>query len=639
MSTVIPSAAPTTSPPFALPRGDVELVELGGLWVPRSLPALFQRRVAEGPHEMCEFSRREGRWVGTSAAQAAQRVERLARGLLALGVQRGDRVAIVADTCAEWVRADLAILHTGAVTVGVYPSLTGPEVAWQLAHAGVEVALLHDRAQLAKLLPERANLPALRHLVVFEGVADDPGQGLLSLATLEERGAALPDGRARFEAAWRAVGPDDLATIIYTSGTTGEPKGAELTHGNLLFTAEAALHTLPRVEGEVSVVFLPQAHALQRWATYLGIRARSVPYYTRSHKTLMEDIREVEPNVQVSVPRIWEKAHTTILEKVGQAPPHRQRLFQWALAVGKETIPYRREERPLPLGLRLRYGLARRVVLDRIKERMFGRRIRWLTSGGAPISKDLLEFFYALGLLILEGWGLTETSAPAAVNLPEAFKFGTVGRALIGTEVRRDEDGELLVRGPGVFRGYWRDPQATAEAFTREGFFRTGDVGEIDAEGYVRITDRKKNLIVMANGKKVAPAHLEGLIKADPLLADCLVVGEGRGYLTGLLVLEPVEALAWARQRGLLPGAPGEPSPEEAHSFLPRLVSLPEVRAHVDAHLQRVNAGLASFEQLKKWELLPEAWTQEGGALTPTLKTKRKALLARHEEAIARLYA
>ena len=635
MTTATASRAPASRGPSN--RADSELVELGGLWVPRSIPALFQRRVAEAPHELCEFRRVEGSWQGVSLAQAAQRVERVALGLIDLGVRPGDRVGLLSDTRPEWSRVDQGILHAGGVTVGIYPSLTGPEVAWQLHHSGCEVLVVADRAQLEKVDAVRHEVPALRWIVVMEGVDDDPARALLSLAALEARG--ITGDRARLEAAWRALGPGDLATIIYTSGTTGEPKGAELTHGNLMFTAEAAAQTVPHSAGDAAVIFLPQAHALQRWAGYLGLRVGGVGYFARSHHTLMEDIREVEPMVQVSVPRIWEKAHARILERVGQAPAHRQRLFHWALGVGLESNSYRMAGRPLPLGLRLRYGVARRAVLDRVKRAMFGRRIKWLTSGGAPISRALLEFFYAFDLLILEGWGLTETSAPATINTPDAFRFGTVGRALAGTEVRLDDaDGELLVRGPGVFRGYWRNPQATAEAFTPDGFFRTGDVGEIDPDGWVRITDRKKNLIVMQNGKKVAPAHLEGLLKADPLVADCLVAGDGRSYLVGLIVLDPEESLAWARARGLLP--PGAaPAHEDAVDFLPRLAALPELRAQVDEHVRRVNAGLASFEQLKRWEVLDEAWTQEGGALTPTLKTKRKAILARHELTLARLYA
>ena len=630
---------PTPSP-TGRASGDAESVEVAGLWVPRSIPALFQRRVDESPWVVSEYSRGPDGWRGASAAQTALRVERVALGLLGLGVRHGDRVGILAGTRAEWVRADLAILHTGGVTVGIYPSLTGFEVAWQLQHAGVEVLFVEDRAQLEKVQAVRSDAPGLRWIVVFEGVESAPERGLLSLADLEARGAAEERGPERFAAAWRAVGPDDLATIIYTSGTTGEPKGAELTHGNLCFTVEAAAATVTHEAGEVAVVFLPLAHALQRWATYLGIRGGAIAYYARSARAneLMADIREVEPMVQVSVPRIWEKAHARIMETVAAAPPHRQRLFHWALEVGKATAPYRKEGRPLPLGLRLRYALARRVVLDRVRTRIFGRRIRWLTSGGAPIAKELLEFFYAFDLLVLEGWGLTETSAPATVNKQDGFKFGTVGRPLLGTEVVVAEDGELLVRGPGVFRGYWRNPAATAEAFTEERFFRTGDVGEIDPDGFVRITDRKKNLIVMANGKKVAPAHLEGLFKSDPLVADCLVIGDGRPYLVALFVLDPEEALAWARKHGHLPPG-GEGGPADAVDFLPRLAGLPALREHLEAHVAAVNANLASFEQLKRFALLPDAWTQESGALTPTMKTKRKALIERYAGEIERLYA
>ncbi len=625
-----------------LRRADhVELVELGGLWVHRSVPAMFQQRAAEWGHEVCEYHKEGGVWRGTTMAQAAARVRRLGLGLLELGVAKGERVGLVSATRPEWGRVDQAILHAGAVTVGVYPTLPAAEVAWQLHHAEARVVVVEDLEQLEKVRAQRAELPALQHVFVIEPGDAALGEGERTLADLEALGAralvgglvGAVDGEARFAAAWRAVGPDDLATIIYTSGTTGAPKGAMLTHGNLTFTAHAAASIMPHGPDDTSVVFLPQAHALQRVAGYAGLLTRATAYFARSLDTLMDDIREVEPTVQVSVPRIWEKLHARLLDMVATAPAHRRRLFEWGLEVGRRAAPYRKAGQRLPVGLAVQHALARRVVHDRLKERVFGRNIRYLTSGAAPISVELLEFFYALGILILEGWGLTETAAPATLNTPTAFKFGTVGRALPGTRVTVAPDGELLVRGPGVFRGYFKDPEASTEAFTEDFAFKTGDIGEIDAQGFVRITDRKKNLIVLASGKKVAPQKLEGCFKHVALVGNALIVGDRRPYLVGLFVLDPDEVGRWARAEGL----PGAPAGKAGRDDLARLLEGP-LAAHLDRALDDENRKLARFEQLKAWRVLPDVWSVEDGALTPTLKARRQVLEGRYADVIEELY-
>ncbi|MCA8925216.1 MAG: long-chain fatty acid--CoA ligase [Planctomycetes bacterium] len=610
----------------ALKTQDSELVELGGVWVARSVPGLYQRWVAANAYERACYRRVGGEWQGVTALEQAQAVERQARGLVALGIEPGDRVGILAETSPEWLVADQAILHAGAVTVGVYPTLLGPQVAYQLDHARVRVLFVSDPAQLTKVRAIRSEVPSLLKIVIFDpGLAGELVDAI-PVGELEALGEDVEP--AEVERRWRALGPDDLATLIYTSGTTGQPKGAELTHGNLTFTAEAASAAYPPGTDERTVVFLPLAHALQRWLCYAGLTRSGALYFSQSHHTIMDDIRSVEPSLQVSVPRIWEKVHARILERVASAPIHRQRLFHWALGVGKRTLPYRARQRPLPLRLRVPAAVARRVVWQPLRTRLFGSRLSCLSSGGAPIALALLEFFLALDILILEGWGLTETAAPATINRPGAFRLGSVGQPLQGVEVRVAEDGELLVRGPGVFRGYHLDPAATAEAFDAEGFFRTGDIGTIDADGFVRITDRKKNLLVLANGKNLAPQPLENHFKQIPLVADCVVVGDNRPYLTALFVVDLEEAAAWARARGtVLPGDLGE------------VVELSALRASLDEAVAERNRGLPRFEQLKRWTLLAEPWTVENGSLTPTLKTKRRVILARNRAAVEAMYA
>jgi long-chain acyl-CoA synthetase len=600
---------------------DVDLICVEGLWVHRSIPAMYQQLVAEWPHQVNVLRRVAGEWVGTTVAGGSQHVRDLALGLRDLGVGPGDRVGIVANTRPEWGQIDQSILHLGAVTVGIYPTLLADEVAYLLEHAGIEVLFVEDADQLAKVEGIRAQVPALRELVLLDG----DGDGARRLEDVEALSKGVAGGDELFEAAWRALGPDDLATIIYTSGTTGQPKGAMLTHGNLTYTVHAAVSVLPYENGDTSVAFLPMAHALQRIASYGGMLTRARGYFTESPLTLMDDIREVEPTVQVSVPRIWEKLHARLCEVLAAAPPHRKRIFDWGLAVGREAAPYRKAGTPMPTGLRLRYALAKRLVHDRLKARVFGRNIRFLTSGGAPIDTEILEFFNALGLLILEGWGLTETAAPATLNLPDAYSFGTVGKPIAGTEVVVAGDGELLVRGPGVFKGYYRDEQATADAFTESGFFKTGDIGEIDAEGFVRITDRKKNLIVLSNGKNIAPQKLENRFQTIPLIGATLVHGDRRNYLVALFTLDPDVARSWAKA-------------ESVDGDLAAIAEDPRLVGRLDQLIGEKNAELPRFEQLKRWKILPDEWTTEDGSLTPTLKLKRRVLEARHKELLDSLY-
>jgi long-chain acyl-CoA synthetase len=570
----------------------VDRLLVGGLWVHQSIPAVYQQAARERPHTVQCYRRVRGGWEGTSNARAAQHVQHIAQGLLDLGVARGDRVAILAATRPEWGLADMASLHLGAVTVGVYPTLPPEEVAYILEHSGASVLFLERREQLEALDAVRGGLPELKHVVLFEGSA----AGAISLEALEARGRVVEGGPARFEAAWRRLGPDDLATIIYTSGTTGEPKGALLTHGNLTYVIEAGAQVLPHQPGDEGVVFLPMAHALMRVASYGGLLTGAAGYYNLDHARLMDDIREVAPTVQVSVPRIWEKLYARLQEAVAGLPPRRRRVFAWGLAVGREASALERRGEPLPLALRAQLALARRLVHDRLKGRVFGARIRFLTSGGAPIDVEVLEYFHALGLLILEGWGLTETAAPATLNRPGAFKFGTVGQPISGTEVRVAPDGELLVRGPGVFRGYYRNEEATAAAFTDDGYFRTGDIGEVDADGFVRITDRKKNIIVLSGGKNVAPQKLENHFQTIPLLAGALVHGDRRNYLTALFTLDPEEAVRWAVGRSLLgqEALAAAADPRAAAAHLPALLADPTLREHLEREVSRSGTATSS---------------------------------------------
>jgi long-chain acyl-CoA synthetase len=572
----------------------------------RTLPRLLLDRLAVDAQRDLVYHKEGDRWTAVTGAQALERVRGLALGLHDLGVRRGDRVAILGETRPEWMLADLAILAIGAVTVGIYTTSPPPQVAHVLSNSGARAVFYDREEQRAKLAAVRADCPALEHILAF---AD--------MEALARRGeAALARDAQAFERLVAAVEPSDLATIIYTSGTTGPPKGAMLTHANLVSVIEAARDVLPLGPDDIGVAFLPLAHSLQRVASYGGLALGVRGAFAESIEKLPENWREIRPTVQASVPRIWEKAYARAQAAVEGGTAVRKALFRWAHGVGREMAEFRRRgaERFAPAGLKLRHALAERLVFRRVQA-VFGGRVRFLTSGGAPISLEILEFFYAMGVLILEGWGLTETAAPATLNTPDAFKFGTVGRAIRGTELKIAEDGEVLVRGPGVFQGYWRDPEATREAFTADGFFKTGDIGELDADGFLRITDRKKSLIVTSAGKKIAPANVEAAVKKHaPLVSQVYVHGDRRSYLVALVTLDAEEA---RRLPGGVAGA----------------------EAAVAAGFEAANRELARYEQVKRWRIVEREFSQEDGLLTPTLKQKRKAIEKRYAAEIEALYA
>lgn len=572
---------------------------------PRSIPALLLARLG-GPDADREivFRKEGGRWVGETGAVALARVRAITLALALRGIRRGDRIAIVGETRPEWMACDLAILSAGAVNVGLYTTATAAQMAYVLGHSGARL-LFYDRPeQRAKVEAVRAGLPDLGDIVSFAEL-----EGLI-----REGEAAHARDPLAFERLVASVGPEDLATIIYTSGTTGPPKGAMLTHGNLVTVVRACSSLFPMGPDDMGVAFLPLAHSLQRVASYGALANGVRGAFAESIEKLPENWREIRPTIQASVPRIWEKAYARVQAMVASGSPVRRALFRWAHGVGASMAEYRKRgaERFAPRGLRLRHAIADRLVFSRVRA-FFGGRVRFLTSGGAPIALEVIEFFHALGILILEGWGLTETAAPATLNTLDAYKFGTVGRAIPGTEVKVAEDGELLVRGPGVFKGYWRDDAATAGAFTPDGFFRTGDIGEIDAEGFVRITDRKKSLIVTSAGKKIPPANVEAALKgASTLISQAYVHGDRRSFLVALIALDPEEA---ARR------------PEA------------EREAEVARAVAAANDTLARYEQVKRWKVIPREFSQEDGLLTPTLKQKRKAIEERYRAEIEALYA
>jgi len=565
----------------------------------RTLPGLWQFVLERAPGTPAYLEERESGWVPVSWQEAGERVDALAHALLANGVGRGDAVAVLARTRLEWVLLDWAISSIGAVVVGLYPTSSARECAYILGHSEAVLAFAEDDEQRVKLESVRDELTTLGGILGFE-----------EIPALEEEGRAH---RARHPAAVieaaGAVGEDDLGTLIYTSGTTGPPKGCMLTHRNLV---TAALRVKDNLQGadDVVLLFLPLAHSFGRLAhqaaAYHGTTVAFVAEATR----VQEALQAVRPSMLPAVPRVYEKIHANVLGEIERAGGARRAIGLWAIGVGAQASRLRRAGQPVPAGLALRERIADRLVFSKVKHRLGGR-LRIGVSGAAPLSQEVLEFFHALGLLVVEGYGLTETASSTTVNDPDDFVFGTVGRAVDGCEIRLDTDGEILVRADTVFAGYYKEPEATKAAFTEDGWFRTGDVGEIDADGFVKITDRKKDLIITAGGKNIAPQNLENALKASRFVSQAIVVGDRRPYVTALITLDWDEVGATGRD------------PQEL----------------VQELVDDVNRDRVRVEQIKRFTVLPRDFSQDEGEMTPTLKLRRKVIQDHFAREIEDLYS
>ena len=596
------------------------------LYDPPTVPGMFMHQAGRFGDRVLKLSKRDGRWVPTTWREARENLRRVTMGLIAFGVCKGDRIGIVSRTRAEWSDADLAALTAGAVVVGIYPTASTWEQEHVIRHSGCRLIFVEDDGTLDRILAIRETVGLPERMVIFETTRTNLPAAVATFAALKRQGHEM-DLREpeRFDAAWRAVAPADLATIAYTSGTTGPPKGAMITHANLYFTAINAVATQDLHPDDFGIAYLPLTHMLQRLTVYAALHAGIRGVYAESIDKLIDNFREHRPTVQVGVPRIFEKIHARIMDRIDTSSSFRRRIFAWAMEVGRRAAPFRKAGRPLPFPLALAHTLADRLVFVKIRD-LFGGRVKRLVSGGAPISRELLEFFYAAGLLILEGYGLTETVAPVSVNRPDCFKFGTVGRLIDGTEARLGEGNELLLNGRGLFRGYYGDPEATAAAIDPDGWFHTGDIAEIDAEGFITITDRKKDILVTAGGKNIAPQNLENLLRAHPCISQAMVHGDCRPYLSALITLDEAEIGMFA-VREKIPTGPPE-----------TLVAHPRIRALVEGHVAAVNARLAPYEMIRRFAILPRDFTEAAGEITPTLKIRRREITRRYRELLDGLY-
>jgi long-chain acyl-CoA synthetase len=565
-----------------------------------------------------------GTYQPVSTAELVDRVRRLWQGLAQLGVQPGDRVALMSENGPHWPTVDFATLTSGAVLVPIYPTLLPDQAAYIANDCGAKVVVAETRAHLDGLLGLADQLPQVQHYVLIDrrsGESSDPR--VTTLDQLIERGGGVDV--AAFEARARAVKPNDLATFIYTSGTTGQPKGVMLTHGNLASNITAAIPAIDIEPDYVALSFLPLSHSFERTVDYIYFYNGCTIAYAESVAAVAKNMQEVKPHVFVSVPRVYEKVLARVQENVAQSSALKQKIFAWAQGVARECLPDRLQHRTPSGLLGLKLALADKLVFGKIRERLGGRFI-FAVSGGAPLARDVAEFFWGIGVPIYEGYGLSETSPVISVNTPDAVKLGTVGRPVAGVAVRIAEDGEILARGPNIMQGYWNLPEATAEAIDREGWFHTGDIGELDGEGFLRITDRKKELIINAYGKNIAPAPIENSLKSSRFIGQAVVIGDRRKFLSALLVPDFEALKPWAERHGLPAGD------------LPALLAQPPVRALYEGEVQAVNQALAHYEQITAWELLPAEFTLETGELTPTQKVKRRVIYKKYGDVIDRLY-
>jgi long-chain acyl-CoA synthetase len=561
-----------------------------------------------------------------SSRALAERVRRAGLGLGELGVKAGDRVAIMSENRPEWAIADYACLTTSLTDVPLYPNLPPEQAAYILRDAGAVAVFVSDAAQAAKVVQCRASLPALKSVITF--AAERHAGADFTLAELEARGATVDTDarRAAYRDGARAVKPDDVATLIYTSGTTGEPKGVMLTHDNLYSNVMASATAIPFLpQGETGLSFLPLSHIFERMAGhYLMFHVGCSIAYAESIDTVPIDMQVVQPTLVLSVPRLYEKMYARVLENALAGGAVKSRIFFWARGVADRWADVRLAGGEPKGLLALQYRIAQKLVFSKLKARTGGR-LRYFVSGGAPLASEINKFFYAAGLEILEGYGLTETSPVIAVNTPSAFRIGTVGKPIPGVEVMIGADGEILTRGPHVMKGYYNKPDATREAVDVEGWFHTGDIGEI-RDGFLAITDRKKDIIVTAGGKNIAPQPIENLIKTNKYVSQAVVIGDRRKFPAVLVVPNWDNVEKYAKNKSII------------WTDRRQLLAMPTIRAKMEKEVLGQLGSLAHFERPKKVALLEHDFSIERGELTPTLKVKRRVIDKTYKSVIDALY-
>ena len=574
------------------------------------------------------FYKKTGEWKGISGRKIRSTVKDIAFGLQSLSIGKGSNVALLSNNNPRWAMSDYGIICSGAATVSVYPTLIPSQVEYILNDSNSVVVFAEGQEQMEKIMEIWDNCPKLTHAVVMDDSNTEADDRIINFLDFLDLGTKYEkESEASFEDLIAKTEPNDLLTLIYTSGTTGNPKGVILSHGNMMSNVEGIKQDIPFDQSEVFLSFLPLSHSFERMGGHFtAFSVGAQVYYAESIETVPDNLREVKPSVVLSVPRLYEKMYAKVREGLKSAPEARQKIFWWAIGIGKEATAYKLKKQSLPFMLGLKHKIADKLVYSKVKDRVGGR-LRFFVSGGAPLSKEIAEFFAAADIMILEGYGLSETSPVLTCNSPDAVRYGSVGKPLFNVDIEIADDGEILAKGPNIMTGYFNNDEATREAIDSDGWFHTGDIGHIDDDGFLFITDRKKNILVTSGGKNVAPAPIENAMVTSPFIEQSVVIGDNRNFISALIV-PAFEAVAKE-----LSAQGVSVSGDDA------IANHPDTKALIQKELDSIMEGFSNYERVKEFALLPRLFTIEDSELTPTLKVIRKVVLAHFVDAVNSIYS
>lgn len=589
-----------------------------------------EKSIYELFHEVCEKNqdktafrfKKDGQWTPVTWKQHAETCKSISKGLLAIGIKKDEKVDILSQTRLEWVQCDIGAVSIGAVTVGIYPSNLADDCAYIINHSDAVIIFVENQDQLNKIISVRKQLTKLKHIVLYDGTPSGSDEAITWQEFLS-KGQSVGDDL--FAKRVGEVKVEDVASIVYTSGTTGVPKGAMLTHGNLLFTSWSAAESLYLLPYMDTLLFLPLAHVFARLIVYFCMRAGIAIAFAESMEKVADNLKEIRPHFIASVPRIFEKVYDRIISGVQDAGGLKEKIFRWSIGVGYQVSRHQQQKQSIPPSLAIKHQLANKLVLSKIQA-AFGGQLLWAVSGAAPLNKTIAEFFHACGVLILEGIGMTENSSFTNVNRYDNNKFGTVGPPGPGIEQKIAPDGEVLYRAKNVMAGYYKNSKATEEAIDKDDWLYTGDIGDIDGDGFLRITDRKKDLIVTAGGKNIAPQRIERILRTSRYISQVVVIGDKKKFISALVTLDQPQVEAWATKQGI------------GYENWLELVAHPRVKALIDAEVIEKNKDLATFESVKKVSLIPSDFSVANGELTASLKIKRKVVTERYRDLIEAMY-
>ncbi|MGQ9842326.1 MAG: AMP-dependent synthetase/ligase [Spirochaetota bacterium] len=595
----------------------------------KTINQVFENRAKKYGSRIAIEKKLKGKWESASWEDYYKRAAYVALALYDMGLKKGDRVSLLSENRLEWLYTDMGVLGAGGCVVPIYPTLIDEEVEYIVSHSESKFIIVENNQQLQKGLYTAKRYPGLQKIIVVDmnGVSANPI--VMSFAELLEKGKNLYDANSgKFKELADAVTQDDLATIVYTSGTTGVPKGAMITHKNIMAVVMALHKIEPHYANDTdqTVPFLPLSHVFERiaghfYGMYVGITAS----YAESIDTILQDIQEKRPTVVLAVPRVLEKVYQRIISQVQEQSPFKQKIFYWGQKVGNKISTLREQKKKPGLFLKLKYKIAYTIIFKKLQNALGGR-VRWMTASGAPTAREIILFFNSAGIMVIEGYGMTECCAPATMSNIADYRIGTVGRPLPGVDIKIADDGEILIKGDNVFKGYWKMAEETKDSFTPDGYFMSGDIGVFDDAGFLMITDRKKDLIITSGGKNVAPQKIENLIKSDPLFTQAIVIGDKRKYLTALVNISQEQAERVAKEKGI------------EFASLNDLLGNEKFQKIVEEHIETCNQKLARYETVKKVGIIRNEFSKETGELTATLKVKRKVVEEKYKPIIDSLY-